>query len=289
MTSAPEPLLHPKTSQNVADFLANPSHALLISGPVGSGKGYTASYIASQLLDISLKKLTDHPYVSWLHDQAKAISIEDIRSAQNFMQLRVPGTRPIRRVLIVEQGETMGTEAQNAFLKLLEEPPQDSVIIITATGREQVLPTIRSRTQQLSILPPNEAAIHAFFGTRHPSNAIVKAYHLSEGYMGLMHALLSEDQEHPLVQQITVAKTILGGSLYERLCKVDEITKNKNIALLLQAMERVSHAALSNAIANNIEVAKRWTKRLRAITAAQVDAQNSVQGKLLLTHLMLSL
>lgn len=289
MTLSPETLFHPKTSQNITDFITQPSHALLISGPVGSGKGFTASYIASQLLGIPLGKLADHPYVSWLHDNEKNISIEDIRTARSFMQLRVPGSKTIRRILIVEQGETMGTEAQNAFLKLLEEPPSDSVIIITTTGREQVLSTIRSRTQQLTILPAGEQELLAFFGNSHPHNAITKAYLLSEGYVGLMYALLTEDKDHPLVGQIAIAKTILGSSLYERLCKIDEISKSKNTPLLLHAMERVSHAAITNAVINNPTLVKRWATRLRAIVHAQQDVRNSVQGKLLLTNLMLGL
>lgn len=284
-----KPLFHPSTEQAIADLIASPTQAMLLCGPIGSGKGHTAAYLASQLLGIAVDKLPDHPYVQWLHDKPKAISIDDIRTAQNFMQLRVPGKLPIRRALIVEQGETMGAEAQNAFLKLLEEPPADSIIIITSTGADQVLPTIRSRTQTITVLPPPLSSIEEYYSSAHPKSALTKAYHLSEGYMGLMHALLTNNENHPLLEQIILAKQLLGSTAYDRLAQVDSISKQKNTTLLLQAMERVCHAALTNAVSTEGPQAKRWTGRLKAIVHTQKYAAHSVQSKLLLTNLMLEL
>jgi DNA polymerase III delta prime subunit len=284
-----EPLFHANTKQAIADFLASPSHAMLLVGPAGSGKGFTAQYLAAQLLSIPPEKVAENPYVQWLHDQDKGVSIESIRKAQTFMQLKVPGKAAVRRVLIVEQGETMSLEAQNAFLKLLEEPPADSVIIITTTGLDRLLPTIRSRTQALQILPPAEAQLQKYFAGAHTPGAITKAFYMSEGYVGLMQALLDKDTEHPLVQSINTAKSLLSSTLFERLAKVDELTKQKNNALLLQALERVCHAALSQAVATGNTTSKRWKDRLRAVTEAQKLASTNVQSKLLLTNLMLAL
>ena len=284
-----KPLFHPSTERDIADLVSSPTQAMLLCGPVGSGKGHTAAYLASQLLGITVDKLPDHPYVQWLHDKPKAISIDDIRAAQNFMQLRVPGKLPIRRALIVEQGETMGAEAQNAFLKLLEEPPADSIIIITSTGTDQVLPTIRSRTQTITVLPPPLSSIEEYFSSAYANSALTKAYHLSEGYMGLMHALLTNNESHPLLEQINIAKHLLGSSAYDRLTQVEVISKQKSTSLLLQAMERVCHAALTNAVNNHSPQAKRWAARLKAIVAAEKYATHSVQTKLLLTNLMLEL
>ncbi len=284
-----QPLFHTSTQQNIADFLGSPSHALLIAGPSGSGKGFTAGYIANELLRVMPEKLTDHPYVRWIRDQEKGVSIETIRQAQSFMQLHVPGKEAVRRVLIVEQGETMSTEAQNAFLKLLEEPPADTVIIITATGIQEVLPTIRSRAQSLQILPPSEAQLQEYFANNHSPSTITKAYYLSEGYVGLMQALLEKDSDHPFVATITTAKSLLSSTMYDRLAQVDELTKQKNTAMLLQALERVCHAALSQAIASNNPTAKRWSARLQAIVDARAAISSNVQTKLLLTNLMLAL
>lgn len=283
-----KPLLHEMTGKMLSEFIRKPSHALILSGPVGSGKGLTAAYLARTVLGIN-GKLENHTYTRWFHDQEKGISIEDIRNAQTFMQLKTPGKEGVRRVLIVEQGETMSTEAQNAFLKLLEEPPADSLIIITTTSLSRLLPTIRSRAQAVQILPPTNEQVEQFYSTNFSKPAITKAYYISEGYMGLMQALLEQDSSHQLVELIDTAKSILSGSSYQRLVMVDQLSKQKNTNLLLQALERVCHAALAQSIAKENEASKRWVARLKVVIAAKKANDHNAQSKLLLTDMMLNL
>lgn len=284
-----KPLFHPNTVLNTSNFIDAPSQSVLICGPVGAGKGTVASYIASEVLGVSIAKLSNHAYVKWVHDLPKGVPIEAIREAQGFMQLKTPGRQAIRRVLIVEQGNTMSTEAQNAFLKLLEEPPADSLIIITATGVDQVLPTIRSRSQILQILPPSLNQVQEYFGSQYPDASVAKAYYISEGYMGLMTALLTEDSSHPLVVQISLAKSTLGANTFERLAQVEDLTKQKNVPLFLQAMERVCHAQLNQSAKSSATTAQRWTERLKAVISARQAISLNAQPKLVLTNLMLNL
>ena len=284
-----EPLLHATTLTSVKDFLSQPSHALLIVGPVGSGKGTLATYVISEIIGVSVDKLIDHPYVMHVHNQEKGVAIETIRKAQNFLQLKTPGTKAIRRALIVEQGETMSTEAQNAFLKILEEPPTDTVIIITTDSTEALLATIKSRTQQIKIRPVSFIQISNFYNELYDEALIKKTYFTSEGYMGLSQALLEQDASHPLVEQIVIAKSLLSSSLYERLIKVDEISKQKNTPLLLQALERICHASLSQSLQSGSNSAKQWTKRLKVVVEAEGKLRFNPQSKLLLTDLMLNL
>ncbi|MDQ5886098.1 MAG: hypothetical protein QG628_495, partial [Patescibacteria group bacterium] len=68
------PLLHTSTDKAVKDFITRPSHAVIISGPLGSGKGTLASYMAGELLGIDAGKLNDHPYVLWVHDSEKGVA-----------------------------------------------------------------------------------------------------------------------------------------------------------------------------------------------------------------------
>ncbi len=58
-----------------------------------------------------------------------------------------------QRVAIVTDSQRLNTAAANAFLKTLEEPPEDGVIILTATGTEGMLPTILSRCQEIRVQP----------------------------------------------------------------------------------------------------------------------------------------
>lgn len=283
-----KPLLHDATGSAVSEFISSPSHALLVSGPLGSGKGTVAEYIVTELLG-SIGSIDDHPYVMRVRDQDKGVSIETIRSVQNFLQLKTPGSNSFRRAIIIEQGETMSTEAQNAFLKILEEPPSDTVIIITTTGTDALLSTIQSRTQHIKVMPLPLPLVSDHYGSLYPEDLIKKTYFTSEGYAGLTNALLLQDTAHPLVEQIAIAKSLLSSSSYERLARVDELSKQKNLPLLLQAFERICHAALKQSIQTGSKAAQQWTKRLKLVVQAETNLRFNPQSKLLLTDLMLNL
>ncbi len=70
-----------------------------------------------------------------------SIKIEIVREIKERLRLRTTG----RRVVIVEDADTMTHEAQNAFLKTLEEPPLDTTIILTTSRLHRLFPTIVSR------------------------------------------------------------------------------------------------------------------------------------------------
>ena len=283
-----KPLFHTATGNNVANFLNKPSHAVLLYGPEGAGKGTVATYIASQLLDITPAQLSNHPYTAWLHDQ-QVTPIEDIRSLQKLMQLKVPGTHQYRRAVIIEQAQTMSKEAQNAFLKLLEEPPEDTLIILTVTDRNLLLDTILSRLQQIRILALSQETVESYYQSQFTSAEIDRAFHLSDGYIGLIDALLHNNQDHPLVEQIAQAKNILASNRFLRLAQVDAIVKQKNLAVFLQALQRVCHAALVANIQKEGTATAQWKHRLQATVQAQQRLSANPQAKLLLTDLFLSL
>lgn len=66
------------------------------------------------------------------------------------------------KILIVWQADKMNTSAANKFLKFLEEPPKDTLIILTAENADAILPTILSRTQLVEIPRIQDEAIEEF-------------------------------------------------------------------------------------------------------------------------------
>lgn len=78
------------------------------------------------------------------------IKIDKIRELQERLRYRVEGGR---KVAIVDSAEKMMPAAANAFLKTLEEPPADSVIILVTSRVSELLPTIISRCQKLTFRP----------------------------------------------------------------------------------------------------------------------------------------
>ncbi len=77
------------------------------------------------------------------------IGIEDVRILQKKMFLK-PFRSPIKAALI-KNAELLTTEAQNSLLKLIEEPPAHTIIILTASNKDALLPTILSRCKIIEL------------------------------------------------------------------------------------------------------------------------------------------
>ena len=87
-----------------------------------------------------------------------AIKIDQVRDAIERAAYRPFEGR--RRVVIVDDADTVSPEAQNALLKTLEEPPAASTFVLVTSRPDMLLPTVRSRCQQLRFgrLSPSDVA-----------------------------------------------------------------------------------------------------------------------------------
>lgn len=283
-------VLHERTRQAIEEFAANPGHSLLLIGAEGSGKAAIAQAVVAEILGIQPKKLRSYPYFLLVQSDKNSISIESIRQLQDFVRLKTTGSQTLRRAIIVEDAHKLTTEAQNAFLKLLEEPPADTVIVLTAQGNDSLLPTITSRAPKIAIkTPPQKRATDHFTEQGFSQTEVTKAYFISRGQAGLLHALLQKNSDDEKLQYIDEAKQFLQSKSFERLVFVDQFTKKKrDVAQFLWALQRVSDAALHGAAQkNNDKQVQHWQKSLAAIIEAQDSLKANPQAKLLLTNLSL--
>lgn len=281
--------LNARTQDRIEAFAASPSHALMLVGPGGSGKRTLAENLAEAVLDLREGGFAGHPYTMLVapEEAGKAIGIEAVRRLEQFLALKVPGKTAHDRAVIIEDAHLMTTEAQNALLKMLEEPPDGTVLILTVNHEQTVLPTIRSRAQAIPVDRLEKQLLEDYFGERGFAGPdIARAYAISGGLPGLMHALLS-DTDHPLMQATEKARQLLSQTAYERLAYVDELAKQRllamDIALILQQM---AHMGLQTGTG---QAAKRWQAVLGAAYEAGEALALNVQPKLALTKLMLSL
>jgi len=74
-----------------------------------------------------------------------------------------PGVSAYRGALILH-AELLTAEAQNALLKIAEEPPERSVLVLATLDEERILPTLRSRMQRLSLVPAGKEEVAAWLG-----------------------------------------------------------------------------------------------------------------------------
>ena len=92
---------------------------------------------------ITVRRLTDDK-----GKQKREIGVDQIR--QVIGDAYVLPNEAERKVYIIEEAETMNTAAQNAALKLLEEPPKGVILLLCTANPEQLLPTVRSRCAELN-------------------------------------------------------------------------------------------------------------------------------------------
>lgn len=148
-------------------------HAWLLAGPEGVGKATLAYRMARFFLsglpmgeDLSISRdmpaakmiaAGSHPDLLVLErsfDEKKNklhknISIDDVRKIEPF--LRLTSSQGFWRVALIDGADTLSHEGQNALLKILEEPPSHSLLILTAGNASALLTTIRSRCRVLKL------------------------------------------------------------------------------------------------------------------------------------------
>lgn len=285
-------VLHDAVARALQGLMNRPAHAVLIVGATGSGKAVLAWHLSARLLQVSTDNVKKYPYITSIAPiDGKAIPIESIRELQHFLALKIPGTSQIARIVIIEDAQLLTLEAQNALLKTLEEPPADTVIVLTATTTEALLPTIQSRVRVMQALPPAANLLKQHFTAQgFLETDVDKALMLSGGMPGLAKALLTDQTGHPLYEATVQARSLLQASAYERLVLVDGLSKQKQqsqyIVYILGEMARM---ALLRSTESSSKAAERWQKVLRASFAAQQQLRTNAQPKLVLINLMLEL
>lgn len=158
---------------------------------------------------------------------AGTIKIDAVRDAQHRLSYRA--VRGGKKVCIVDGAEKMNEEAQNAFLKTLEEPPPDSVIILITSDVTGLLPTILSRCQRINFRPLPKGVVAGIIKERLGLNedAAILLSHLSGGSIG---KVLNWDVESVFEQRKGMVEMLLRLSLAdtEGLFKTaEEISKGE--------------------------------------------------------------
>jgi len=123
------------------------AHAYLISGPPGSGKRALAAGLASLVNDIQpnevFSKRAREVFIAEPESKSRRIVTAQVRNLEHALQMRAADGR--RKVAIISEADRLQPQAANAFLKTLEEPPENSLLLLLSAIPELLPDTIRSR------------------------------------------------------------------------------------------------------------------------------------------------
>ncbi len=208
-------------------------HAYLFAGPEGVGKG-TAARLLAQAANCECrnddpcgecppcKKIQRgvHPDVLFLSEEramvkagrweprggrtpSKDIVVDQIRDLVDH-RLALKRFEGRRRIVIVDPADAMNVQAQNALLKTLEEPPDETTLVLVSAQADSLLPTIRSRCLRIAFAPLPEALVEGRLRAagRSPQEARLAAA-LSGGSLGKALTLDAEalDERRRAVEQ----------------------------------------------------------------------------------------
>ncbi len=139
------------------NLLQQPNVRLVFPMPVGKGEKSGDDPLAKlseddvALVREELRLKSENPYHEITLPRANGIKINSIRHLRRESALSTVGTG--RRVFLILESDMLNEESANALLKILEEPHEDTMLILTTSHPERLLPTITSRCQQMRFDP----------------------------------------------------------------------------------------------------------------------------------------
>jgi DNA polymerase-3 subunit gamma/tau len=234
------------------------AHAYLFCGPRGTGKTSTARVLAMALncehgptaepcgACESCRRIIQGNALDVIEiDAASNRGIDEIRQLRERVGLAPADAR--MKIYIIDEVHMLTTEAYNAFLKTLEEPPAHVVFVLATTEPHRVLPTILSRCQRFDFhrvgLRELEAMIRGIAdkeGLRVQEKAIAILAHAADGSARDVLTLLdqavayAEDEVTP-----EIVTEILGGIDFDLLAEFTDILIRRSTSEALQFIERV--------------------------------------------------
>lgn len=306
------------------------SHAYIINGERNAGKEFIAKTFA-MALQCEKRGASDpqetepcgechscrqaasgnHPDIIRLtHEKPNTIGVDDIRSQINNDIIIKPYSGP-KKIYIINEGEKMTVQAQNALLKTLEEPPDYAVILILTANVGALLPTIQSRCVILNMKPARDDQIRKYLmeTMEIPDYKADICVAFARGNLGKAR-LLAKSEEFDKVKEeaITLLKYIGDMEIHEIVAAIKKINEYKfevgdyldilsiwyRDALLFKATHDANHLIFREEIQSIRKVADKSTyegieKIIRALETSKQRLAANVNFDLTMELLLLTI
>ena len=205
------------------------AHAYLISGPIGSGKRSLAAEITSAVNGTKASDVFStaarEVFVAEPESKSRRIVVEQIRNLEHSLQMRAsaPGRR---KVAIIADADRLQPQAANAFLKTLEEPPENSLLLLLSALPEALPDTILSRCIPIPLAGVNvepaeqqdEFVELLRAAAKEKTWSVQHAYGLAQGLQRLLGGIrdeIKEENAEALKQEETRYKNSTDGAWLE--------------------------------------------------------------------------
>ena len=217
-----EPFIHPSTKKTLQAFALSKPHAVVLTGPKGVGLYTIARVFSKKLNGLALE----------VSPPEGVMNVEMVRDLYDITKTK--STQ--RRCVIIAEADRMSHQAQNALLKLLEEPVDQTTFILLSHAIDGLLPTIRSRVQAIDVHPVPVAMTDELLDALDVPDTQMRAQ-LSFIAAGLPAALtelaLNEAAFSARVAIVKDARTYIQGRRYERLVIAQRYAESRTDAQLL--------------------------------------------------------
>ena len=237
------------------------SHCYILIGPQGSGKKTLAKLMAGAMectgrgdqpcgvCDQCHKIFGGgHPDVITVDSDKATVPIGLIREMQADAYIRPNEGK--RKIYLIPRAQDMQAPAQNALLKLLEEPPSYCTFILMTDNAEKILTTVRSRSVELTLNPlPENLLRQELLRQNAPPEAVALAMEQSQGYLGEALSLLSREEDQSARKISDFISGFIAGDELSIIMAVFPLEKMKRQELLelLQQLTEVFTRALKGA------------------------------------------
>ena len=271
------------------------SHSYIFWGIEGIGKRLIAQEFAKNILCLEQQEnckcksciefdSNNNPDFQLIEPSEGKVKIEQIREMQ-----RKIAEKPIiseKKVYIIDEADTMTTEAQNCLLKTLEEPPQYITIILICTNEDNLLSTIKSRCTRMHFDSIDTEKVKKHIKQYFPEQEISEnIINLSQGSIGKALKLNKNKSIYENIEKILLSmqnKDLIdiiqmSEEIYKTKEEINSILDYMNVILLKLSKQNIKYI-------RGIEIVEQTKKRLKASSNYDMCIDNLLFNMTFIIH-----